>query len=436
MKGTLPERIVAALLPPAGLLGATPGLGRGVSSNLLAFVVIGVSGILLNLSIAFFYNAETLGIFNTILAIYIISGQLAAAGLQYSTLYYVSVNADSKGSVSVITVVALCMALSLSILVCLSIVLILTVMDISESFDQAVRFSLPGLFLFPLNKIMMASLNGQRRTGTFALFNAGRVALILIASGIAGMSGVAGPAITGCLSAAEIIVFAGLAWSSRFSLAGATFVSAREWLNQHVRFASRTVLGGLLNELNSRVDILCLSALTSPTVVGIYSVGSMFAEGLLQLLMVLRINVDPLLARFSSHGRADQLAALISWTKLIAFWGMAVTGIAAIALYPVMVPFVVDWQVFADSWVVFAILIGGIMGAAPFIPLYGIFQHSNHPLRQTVFLAQVTSVNILFNVLFVLLFGMIGAALATALAFLCSPIIMRRLARKVLLVVP
>lgn len=430
------QRFAMILSAPLGLMDIATSLRRGVSANLVAFVVIGISGILLNVSIVFFYDAETLGIFNTILAIYIVGGQFGAAGLQYSTLYFASAHGDTAKTVSDITVVALGMALLLSTVICLTIVAILSMADIGASFEQAMRFALPGLFAFPLNKVMMAALNGRQRTGIFAIFNAGRVALILAACIIIGLSGANGSIITACLSVAELVVFSGLIWTIRLRLTGTSSGSIRLWSARHVHFASRTMMSGLLAELNSRIDILCLSALASPTVVGIYSVGSMFAEGLLQLLMVLRINIDPLLARFSSQGRADQLAALIAWAKRIAFRGMMIVGATAILLYPAIVPLVVDWPQFAGSWSVFAILTSGIIGSAAFIPLYGIFQHNNHPMRQTVFLALVTGANVAFNLTLIFFFGMIGAAIGTALSFLCAPLFLRALARNVLLAVP
>ena len=46
-------------------------------------------------------------------------------------------------------------------------------------------------------------------------------------------------------------------------------------------------------DLNTRVDILLLGVIAGSESVGIYSIGSLFAEGLYQLTMVPRCTYDP-----------------------------------------------------------------------------------------------------------------------------------------------
>ena len=76
--------------------------------------------------------------------------------------------------------------------------------------------------------------------------------------------------------------------------------------------------------------MLVLGFFTTDATVGIYSIASIFAEGMYQLLLILRINYDPLLARLIAERKADELRALIGLGKKLAYGAMAVAGVCAI----------------------------------------------------------------------------------------------------------
>ena len=257
----------------------------------------------------------------------------------------------------------------LSIGVCAIIWLGNTAFTSDPTLAKALVYALPGLFFFPLNKIMMAALNGGRRMGAFALFNAGRVVFIVAAVVFAGFSGVRGEALSGCLSAAELVLFIGLLASNQAALRGA-FDAKRlwHWLGRHFRFGVRAMPAWVFAELNSRVDVLVLGLFASSSAIGVYSVGAIFAEGLFQLLVMLRINLDPILAKLIAEGRMTELRRLIDWAKAFGYAAMALTGIAAILVYPIVVPIVFDWSAFGDSWLIFTILTCGLMLSAGFLP--------------------------------------------------------------------
>lgn len=425
--GSWLDKAIALAKPPITLASNAPGLSSGIGWNLLGFATIAVAGLLLNIAVAGFYDARTLGNFNIILSVYIVGGQLATFGIQYSTLYHVSVLTEELEEAASAIQAALLAVMIFSGLVCAVVWLGNAAFIGNPALANAMVYALPGLFLFPLNKTMMAALNGRRRMGLFALFNAGRVALIVVAVAIAGISGVAGEALPSCLSVAECILFVGLLAANRASFR--TVAKARRlrsWLRKHVQFGSRGMLGGLIAELNSRIDVLVLGLFASSSTVGIYSVGAIFAEGLLQLLVVLRVNLDPILAKLIAEKRPADLRRLIDWAKAIGYTAMTVAGFAAILVYPMIVPILFDWNTYADSWLVFAILTCGIMLSAGFVPFGGLLQQSRNPLAQTAFSATTASLNLLGNLVLAPLFGMIGSACGTAVAQSLYPIVLNR----------
>lgn len=426
--GSWLDKAIALAKPPVSLADNAPGLSSGIGWNLVGFVTIAVAGLLLNIAVAGFYDARTLGYFNIILSVYIVGGQLAAFGIQYSTLYHVSVLAGEPEEAASAIQAALLGVGFLSALVCALIWLGNAAFTGNPALGSAMVYALPGLFLFPLNKTMLAALNGSRRMGLFALFNAGRVALIVVAVVLAGVAGVAGDSLPGCLSIAEGLLFLGLVVANRAAFRTAAS-RRRSWLARHFQFGSRGMLGGLIAEANTRIDVLVLGLFASSSAVGVYSVGAMFAEGLLQLVMVLRVNLDPVLARLIAEKHLADLRRLIDWAKTIGYVAMTTAGLGAILAYPVIVPILFDWSTYADSWLVFAILTCGIMLSAGFVPFGGLLQQSRNPLSQTAFSATMGSLNLLGNLLLAPFFGMIGSACGTALAQSMFPLVLSRFAK-------
>ena len=64
--------------------------------NYISFIILGISGISINLIIGRFYGAEILGAFNQTLSTYIVFSMLGSGGINYSLLQTVSENSDNN----------------------------------------------------------------------------------------------------------------------------------------------------------------------------------------------------------------------------------------------------------------------------------------------------------------------------------------------------
>ena len=73
-------------------------LKTGIIWNLFSLLFLAVAGIALNIQIGRSYDAETLGLFNIIFAVYILFSQLSTFGIHFSTLQEVSRCATSDFS--------------------------------------------------------------------------------------------------------------------------------------------------------------------------------------------------------------------------------------------------------------------------------------------------------------------------------------------------
>jgi O-antigen/teichoic acid export membrane protein len=72
----------------------------GLLWNWASLVLLGISGIALNVVVARFYDAATLGVFNQVLAAYVVVSMLAAGGIHFSVLRAVASEDDRESIVA------------------------------------------------------------------------------------------------------------------------------------------------------------------------------------------------------------------------------------------------------------------------------------------------------------------------------------------------
>src|SRR5690606_19712469 len=134
-----------------------------------------VTGLALNLIIESAYGRTELGRFSTLLAVFLVGGQFGVIGVQSSVLFHTA-SAAARGEPtahvmrSAVLVVAVSGALSASVIV-LGGQLLSALLDNSTYRTGLWAISI-GLLLYPINKVLIAYLNGLRRIRSVAALNA------------------------------------------------------------------------------------------------------------------------------------------------------------------------------------------------------------------------------------------------------------------------
>ncbi len=401
--------------------------------NYASLIVLGISGITLNVVIGLYYDSATLGVFNQVFAAYIFFSMLASGGLNFSVLRVIAEHADDRNHcVSVLCgalVPAAILSSAVAVLFWWSADSIAAWLD-SEAVADGIRAASVGLFFFAFNKVLLAAVNGLRRMRAFAVYQALRYVLLLIGLLLAVGFDVPGPWLAAVFSFAEAILFAVLAVEISTQVAWWRGGDWRLWARRHFSFGIKSVLSGILLELNSRVDILMLGYFLDDSEVGIYSYAALFAEGFFQLLVVLRNNYNPVLARHLSSGRLRELELLIRHGRNRTWLAVAVAGIVAILAYPLALDILTNKPAFQASLYPFAILIGGIIVAAGYLPFQNTLSMANLPGWHSIFMLLVVAFNIIANAILIPDFGIRGAAGATACAFIVSVLLLRLMARR------
>jgi len=408
---------------------------RDILWNGLSFVIMGISGIVLNILILIKYNVEILGAFNQVYAIYILISQLAVWGLYSSVLKYTSQYSDDNSICNQILTSSLILGISITSIVTFFYYLVIPMFGyLLESFnvELGLTFALLGLWCFSINKILLSFINGKRLMKAFAFFNSFRYLMLPLSLVVLILLDLPGYAIPLIFSLTEFILLVVL---SIFVLRFFSFTPISEckrWFKIHLPFGAKSLLGGSIVEINSRVDVLMLGFFLSDKIVGIYSFAAMLAEGFDQIPSIFRVNYNPLLTKLAIQKRLADLSLIIKtfirkWLPLsLVFSFLIILG------FPLVVKIFFSGIDPFKSWIVFAILIIGISLKSGYSVFWDLPAQSGHPGYQTILITLVAISNILLNYFFILQWGMYGAAMATAISFILGIFYLKIIVKKLL----
>lgn len=403
---------------------------RDVSWNLFAFAVMAVTAAAINVLIGRFYGPEALGIFNQIWALYIVVSQFAVFGIWLSTLRYVSEHSEDVKMRSKIIVSSFVLASAAALIVVLlgamSEDVIRDLFD-SDGVANGWIWVIPGLWAYATNKVLLAALNGCRDMRAFALAQISRYLMMFIAFGAALAVDLDGARLAIIFSWPELILLVGLlVYISRYvdlkQLSG-----WQKWIDIHARFGTRSFLSGALSELNTRVDVMMLGLFTSDARVGIYSIAAMAAEGVAQFSVVIRDNVNPLIAKYLVRNDENALRNMVRLTVRRFYAIMAAVTLIASGAYPFLISWLTGGDEFQDSYVVFLILAAGLAAAGGYLPLGMFLAQAGKPGSYTIHRILVVVTNVALNAVLIPVWGINGAALATALSFALSVLYLKYL---------
>ena len=396
-------------------------LNRDIAWTIGSFMVLAVSGIVINLVIAWYRDAASLGVFNQAYAVYIVASQVAAFGLHYSVLRHAAYyeRAESERSRMLLTAAGLALACgaAASLVVAAASGWIGELLDSGQT-GRAVTYVAAGLLLFPLNKVLLAYLNGLRRMKAYAGIQALRYLLIMLWVSLVSVSDRPFELSTLGFFVAEL----GSMAVALFHLLRSGLVRYappdRKWLRRHLGFGAKSLLAGMFVEINSRVDVLMIGVFLADRYVGIYSFAAMLVEGLYHVLSMVRINFNPVLVGAIRDGEWEQAKRLLGMSRRYGYPVMLVLATAVLLVFHVLTVYVLPEKGLEPGMTPLLILLAGLTLIAAYIPFDNLLLVSGHPGYQTMQHMTVVLANVLLNLLLVPLLGIGGAALATAASYL------------------
>lgn len=391
--------------------------------NYAAFAVMATTGVILNFFIAFHFGIETLGVFNQIYAVYIVTAQLAAFGLHDSAQKHNAEHLDLPQRLDVISATAIWLAMVSGLLTAaLAFGFSGSIGRLVESaaVGRGLALAAPGLLFFAINKVLMGILNGRRRMKAFAGAQAFRVTVILaVCLGVAWLD-LPGYALGASFTIAEMALLPVLFLVLRPPMAplGDTG-EIRLWTVNHIKFGLKALTNGFLAESYIRIDIIMLGIFVADRDVGIYSFAALFIEGLFQIPVVVRTIANPVLVRLLIAGDKWEIGRFSRKTALLSLGVFTAAAIAVLVIFPELAPFFPD-QLVRRSTPLLMVLMAGLWVYSAFIPFDHALLQAGQPGRQSLLMTANVAANVALNLALIPFFGIFGAAAATALSFVIS----------------
>lgn len=395
--------------------------------NLSAFGGIVVLGILLNILIIKFYDSSVLGVFNQVYAVYILFSQLAVGGVHLSVQYFTPRFAASERFVAQILISALAIASLFSVLTILigylSSDLIGSILD-SPKVTEGLYYTLWGLIFFSFNKILLASKNGLRQMKTFAVGQLLRFVFIFFGFLTLSLQEFNPVFLPSILAIAEALLFIFLAFASLSDMRHYRRLGARKVFLLQFKFGNSAFTGNILLDVNTKVDVCTLGIFLSDAKVGVYSLAATIAEGFMQLPVLYRNNLNPILTRLYLSRNLPLKEKVLKKNIRSAYKYLSILGLLSIAVFPI-IPYLFEIEEAWEAFAVYAILIGGIVITSGYQPLLMIFNQLGRPQLQTWYFFLIFLSNVIFNFSLVPFIGINGAAIGTSLSFLVQVAVLK-----------
>lgn len=398
-----------------------------------SFFILAVSGILINIAVAYLRGAEALGIFNQAYSVYIIVSQIAAFGIHYSVLRssaYHDREPTLQGRILISGAVpALVAGISLATIVVVAEPVFATLF--SEPTARAISFAGFGLALFPLNKVLIAFLNGLRHMKAFAVFQALRYILVAaVATGVAA-SDLPFEYASFCFLVAEATTVIGtVLYISILRLAPSPTVD-RKWVVSHTIFGGKSLFAGMFGEINTRVDVLMLGLFLDDAAVGIYSFAAMLMDGLYHLLAMVRVNFNPYLVTATRDKDWPPVQRLFTRSRRFAPLVLGVLCIGVVLFYWIVTSYIVPERGLQAGLPTLIILLSSLTLVSAYIPFDNLLLTGGYPALQTLQQFFAVATNVVLNVALIPVLGISGAAVGTGLSYIASIIFLIVLSRRI-----
>ncbi len=400
--------------------------------NILGYAGILVIGVLLNILILKFYDDEALGVFNQVYAIYIFLSQLAVGGVHLSIQHFVPRFYNRASYVSDFILTALVISLLSSIVVIglgyLCIPLFSDLLN-SEYVEISLYFTLWGLLFFSFNKIILSAHNGLRNMGLFAFFQFIRFALMLFVLLYFIVQHYDMVYLSSILALSECILFFILLVSISKYLRFQFNTRFMKIMKMQFLFGNKAMLGNVLLDLNTKIDIFVLGIYLSDARVGLYSMAATIFEGFSQIAVLLRNNFNPIITKAFAKNNKVLLEKVIHKNVKVFSKFIFVLGLISIVFFPI-VPYVFGFQNILTMFGLYTILTLGFIATGGYQVLLMVFNQLGNPSLQTFTILIICLSNVFFNFLFIPFLNVYGAALGTALAFLVQMITIKLLLKK------
>jgi len=408
---------------------------QDIAYTMTSFIVLSISGILINVIITLTRDAQSLGIFNLSYIIYLILGQIATIGVQYSVLRNSARHKEDKNILGKLLGTGAIMTIFSGILS--ACILFWSCHELKSYFSNestalAIAYSSFGLILFPLNKVSQAYLNGLRCMKAFSIIQGFRYIMVMALVAIVSLSSLPIQYASLSFLAAEVIT-AILAWGYiYYKTPLGPLIFDYQWMKNHWFFGLNAFWFTILADVSSKMDVLLIAFFLNERSVGIYSFLAMLVDGLYHAIAMIRINFNPTLVAVLNENKwpdAQQMLLkskqyIIPVTLFLAFLIFICFCILAFVIEPN--------KGLEQGMIPLIILLTGLTAISFFIPFDNLMVVSGHPGYQTLQQIAVVLTNLAVTTTLIFSLGITGAAIGTIVGYLVGVVVLVILTRRLI----
>lgn len=390
---------------------------EGMAWNVISFGIIGASGILMNLIIGI-KGKELLGAFNQVMAVYIVLAQIGALGLQNSSIHYIAKyrdDAEMKNTIfSTHFIISFLMGSVVAGILHLIAPFLGKYVFKSDLVYNGLCAIIPAIVFFSVNKVLLGLSNGLRQMKAYAILQAMRYIAIIFSVTTVLLFFDNKALIMYSFLFAELLVFV---CCLPVLLKKLKFGKIKlDFLKESTSMGIRFMAGGIIGELNTKMDIIVLGYFCTDAIVGVYSMASVLAEGFFSLLGVFKTNLNPLFAQFAVNEEYMELNRLISEMKKKIVKLSCVGAICILGVF-VVICFIAGEEYLSALFPLSIILLCMVI-ASPAIVMGNLLGQKGKPELDTYITLAMVTLNVILNILLIPQLEMVGAALATGGSYL------------------
>lgn len=396
---------------------------KDTSWTLIATLIVGFSGLILQTLVGNKFDASGLGIYSQVVAIYTLFTLLAGFGIELSTIKHTAEYKGDKKSLKASFstsqfILLLFSTITSTILYYISI----KFPDLfsSKEVAEGIQFVCPGIVFFVLNRNSNSLLTGLRKMNIYALSRSLRWMMILVFSLIVILlypKNINLLLLIYSLSEFLLFIFL-LIITCRYY----QFHFSKYWLKTHLNYGSKSILARLVRDFNHKLGILIVGYFTGNAATGIFSFIVTFAQAILIFSSAIQQNFNPFFATNFAKNRIGHIE--LSIKKLLKF---TLTGAVPIYIFVVTgYYFYINLFLsadFHDTVLMFGILCIGIVTSftlnwtVTMLPMAGLLNQN----LVRILLGAV--LHLLFLLIFTKLFSMQGAIVATSFSHIFNVVL-------------
>jgi O-antigen/teichoic acid export membrane protein len=401
--------------------------------NLLSAFTLGVSGIIVNVTIGDIYHVDGLGLFSQAVASYMIISILAAFGIQTSIIKSTAELVEDQDKLNQsITGALLSIFLTSSFVTIIALLTLFLTDGFFKNKEVAILLQcmLSGLVLFSLNKVLMGFLNGLRSMKFYALIQSARWVILLLLILILSLGKQKLNIVVLSFPLTELFVLC-LAFAYSRKYFRMDFRNLQPWMRTHLLFGGQSVLIDSVSELNAQISIILIGYFLTDRDVGNYSLAFSITRGFWMITSIIQLNFNPIIAKLWAQGRLQDLKQYFLKIKKVTLLIMIPLLLVAFFLYPIFIHiFMTNSSSYEPSIPVFSILLFGVAVFSSYYSVGAMLTMTGHQAEALKLLLLMLFINVSTSIFFIHWLQLIGAAIATSIYYIAGTVLLIVFIRK------